>query len=125
MSSTDSTEGSVAPAFLTFTSVDWNLPRNVTVTGVDDAVADGNILYAIVLAPALSSDPNYSGLVSSTPSVAVTNQDNDAAGVILTQSGGISSISEVGITDTYDIELATQPPTGHGASFTRRSSNSG
>ena len=31
----------MAPASVTFTPADWNLPQTVTVTGVDDAIVDG------------------------------------------------------------------------------------
>src|SRR5262249_55432853 len=36
-------EGVAAPASLTFTAADWNVPQTVTVTGVDDKVQDGDI----------------------------------------------------------------------------------
>ena len=50
------TEGTVSPATLTFTPANWNTAQTVTVTGVDDAVDDGDIAYTIVTAPATSSD---------------------------------------------------------------------
>ena len=45
LSSSDTTEGTVAPASLTFTTANWNVAQTVTVTGVDDAVDDGDIAY--------------------------------------------------------------------------------
>ena len=47
----------------------------MTVTGVDDAVDDGDQSYTIVTAAATSSDPGYNGLDPA--DVAVTNTDND------------------------------------------------
>ncbi len=44
LSSSDLTEGTVGPDSLTFTSGNWNVAQTVTVTGVDDAVADGDVL---------------------------------------------------------------------------------
>src|SRR5262245_4927339 len=41
LSSSDETEGTVAPAQLTFTKDNWNAPQTVTITGVDDELADG------------------------------------------------------------------------------------
>ena len=41
LSSSDTTEGTVGPASLTFTTANWNAAQTVTVTGVDDAVVDG------------------------------------------------------------------------------------
>src|SRR5438045_4606631 len=43
LSSSDATEGSLSTTVLTFTSGNWNVAQTVTVTGVDDAVNDGNI----------------------------------------------------------------------------------
>ena len=56
LSSSDTTEGTVSPASLTFTPANWNAPQTVTVTGVNDAVDDGDIAYTIVTAPATSTD---------------------------------------------------------------------
>ena len=55
LSSSDTTEGTVSPASVTFTTANWNTPQTVTVTGVDDAVDDGNLSYTIVTAAATSS----------------------------------------------------------------------
>jgi len=48
LSSSDITEGTVAPASVTFTPVTWNVPQTVTVTGVDDLLVDGAVAYTIV-----------------------------------------------------------------------------
>jgi hypothetical protein len=45
--------------------------QTVTVTGVDDALTDGNITYAIVFSATTSSDPKYAGLTPA--SVTVVN----------------------------------------------------
>ena len=60
MTSSDTTEGVVNVATLTFTPQNWNMPQMLIVTGVDDTVADGNIVFSIVLAAATSTDPNLS-----------------------------------------------------------------
>ena len=75
LSSSDTTEGTVSPASLTFTTGNWSTPQNVTVTGVDDAVGDGDQSYTIVTAAATSSDPTYSGVNAA--DVIVSNTDND------------------------------------------------
>jgi hypothetical protein len=56
------TEGVVPMSDLTFTSTNWNLPQTVAVTGVDDAVQDGDQAYLISLMPAVTVDPLYSGM---------------------------------------------------------------
>ena len=75
LSSSDTTEGNVAPTSLTFTSVNFNTPQQVTITGVDDATVDGNIAYSIITAATTSSDSAYNGL--NPTDVSVTNNDND------------------------------------------------
>ncbi len=76
LSSSDTTEGTVSPASLTFTAADWSTPQTVTVTGVDDTELDGDVGYSIVTATAASADPAYDGLDAA--DVSVTNQDDDA-----------------------------------------------
>ena len=52
-------------------------------TGVDDALVDGDIAYTIVAAPAVSGDPDYGGLDAA--DVSVTNLDDEVpAGVSVT-----------------------------------------
>jgi hypothetical protein len=75
LSSSDTSEGTVSPSSLTFTSANWNTPKTVTATGVDDAVDDGDITYTIITAPAISADPNYDG--EDAVDVSVTNLDDD------------------------------------------------
>src|SRR5207247_639203 len=62
LSSSDLTEGTVAPASVTFTPANWNTAQTVTVTGVDDFVVDGNVAYAIVTAAHTSTDRGYNGM---------------------------------------------------------------
>ena len=105
LSSSNLAEGSVAPAALTFTAANWNQAQTVTVTGVDDAVVDGNIPYSIITAPAVSTDPNYSG--RNPADVAVTNNDNDTAGV--TVSATTTNAAEGGANGSYSLVLTSQP----------------
>jgi len=73
VSSSDTTEGTVSPSLLTFTSANWNAKQTVPVTGVNDSLDDGNQSYTVVLAAASSSDSGYSGLNPN--DVSVTNTD--------------------------------------------------
>lgn len=76
LASSDASEGSVAPASLTFTRQNAMVPQTVTVRGVDDAQVDGDVGYQVRIGPTTSADPGYNGI---TPlPVGVTNADNDA-----------------------------------------------
>gem|GEM_PF-5919863 len=90
LTSSNTAEGTVAPNTLTFTSANWNVPQTVTVTGVDDAIADGNQPYTIITAPAVSTDSNYNKLDAA--DVSVVNQDNESP--TLTLSANLSTIVE-------------------------------
>ena len=74
----------------------------MTVTGVDDAVDDGDVAYTIVTAAATSTDPNYNGVNAA--DVAVTNTDNDAAGITVTPTTGLTT-TEAGGTATFTVVL--------------------
>ncbi len=75
LTSSLTTEGTVSPSNLTFTTANWNVPQVVTVKGVDDAVIDGDKAYTIVVGAAVSADPVYNGLDPADASA--TNLDND------------------------------------------------
>ncbi|MEG4090962.1 DUF4347 domain-containing protein, partial [Microcoleus sp. Pol12B4] len=108
LTSNNTAEGTVLPANLTFNSTNWNAYQTATITGVDDAVADGDIAYQIITAAdTTTADTHYNNL--NPADVTVTNTDNDIPGVTLTQSAGSTEVTEGGITDTYTLQLNTLP----------------
>ena len=98
VTSQDTSEGTASPSALTFTPTTWNTNQPVTVTGVDDAIDDGTVTWAVRLAPS-SDDANYDNLAD--VDVSVTTTDNDAApGVTLTvapasiaENGGMATVT--------------------------------
>jgi len=82
VTSSDTTECTVAPAALTFTPTNWNIAQTVTVTGVNDSDKDGDITVTIITSAAVSSDSRFGGL--NVPDVTVTNQDDDSVEATLT-----------------------------------------
>ena len=40
---------------MTFTTGDWNIAQTVTLTGVDDVIDDGDIVYTIITAASTST----------------------------------------------------------------------
>jgi hypothetical protein len=106
LSSSDTTEGTISAASLIFTAANWNTPQTVTVTGVSDAIDDGDVAYTIVTAAAVSADPGYSG--RNAADVSAMNQDDDAAGITVTPSTGLTT-TEAGGTATFTVRLNSQP----------------
>src|SRR5205814_2065086 len=102
VSSSNVAEGTDSTPSLTFTAADWSVAQTVTVTGVDDALQDGAIAYTIVLAPAASGDPRYSGMDAA--DVSATNTDNDVAGIAVAPVAGLVT-TEAGGTATFTVVL--------------------
>jgi len=107
LASSDPTEGKVSTSLLWFTSANWNVPQTVLVTGINDQMDDDNSPYWVVTAPASSSDPAYHGLDGA--DLAVFNQDDDTAGIVLLQTGGSTQVTEGSLDDRYSVVLTTQP----------------
>ena len=106
LSSSDETEGTVSPAELTFTVANWNAPQDVTVTGVDDDETDGDVIYTISTAAAVSDDQRYNEMDAD--NVEVTNTDDESAGITVDPTDGLET-DEDGGTDTFDVVLNTEP----------------
>jgi hypothetical protein len=62
LTSSNTAEGRVSTNSLTFTRANYNQPQTITVSGVDDLVADGSQPYKIFTAAAVSTDANYNNL---------------------------------------------------------------
>jgi hypothetical protein len=75
-------------------------------TGANDPVQDGDVTYTIATAAAASADPFYNGINAA--DVAVTNTDNDVAGVTVTPFTGLTT-TEAGGAATFTVVLDTQP----------------
>ncbi len=122
IASNDTTEGTVSPSSLVFTPANWDVPRTVTVTGVDDNLADGNQLFQAAVGVAVSADPNYNGI--NPPNPQVTNFDDDVATVVV-RSAPIIEVSESGGTATFSIVLTTQPTADVRCAVSTSNSNEG
>ncbi len=107
ISSSNPTEGSISTEALIFTPENWDVPQTVTVTGVEDEIADGDVSYTIITTPDLiTNDPNYNGL--NPEDVTITNLDNDQPDIeILSPLELITT--EDGETATFEVVLTTQP----------------
>ncbi|MEQ1505583.1 MAG: right-handed parallel beta-helix repeat-containing protein, partial [Myxococcota bacterium] len=107
LSSLDAGEGTVSPPAITFTPANWATARTVTVTGVDDALADGDQAYQVRVDPGLAIDAVYQAL----PAIALdaTNVDDETATAGITAIGGPVTTTEGGGTDTIDVVLDAAP----------------
>ncbi len=107
VSSNDTTEGTVSPASLTFNNTNWATTQTVTVTGVNDAIDDGNVIYSIVLAIPTGGDATYNTLDPADVSV-TNNDDADAAAITVDPTSGLVT-DETGTEDSFTVVLTSEP----------------
>ena len=107
ISSNDTTEATVSPTAVVFTSANWNVARTITVTGVNDFIADGSIGYTIVNAAATSSDSAFNGLNPADVTGSTTG-NGGLAGIIVTPVSGLFT-TQTGIQATFTVVLTSQP----------------
>ncbi|CAN0584049.1 unnamed protein product, partial [Ectocarpus sp. 12 AP-2014] len=106
VTSLNTAEGIVSPGNLTFTTLNWNIPQTVTVTGQDDIIVDGPQTYNVRLrVTAATSDDAFDPLPNQF--VSVTNQDNDTPGVNVSAING--NTTEAGGTAAFNVTLDSEP----------------
>ena len=81
LSSSNTAEDPLAPSSVTLTSDNRNTAQTVMLTGVDDAVVDGDMASTIVTAPANSGDANYNAL--NPANVSASNTENNVEPVLI------------------------------------------
>lgn len=98
LASSNTLKATVAPAMLTFTTANWNVAQNVTVTGVEDAdtVADSATITA-----------TSAGLTTRTS--AVTINDNDVLGIAASPANLFLTEGGAAGTATFNVHLTAQP----------------
>jgi large repetitive protein len=106
--SDNSGEGTASVATLTFTTLNWNAPQEVKVTGVNDNIADGAVTYHVVLDNVVSADTNYTP--RDPTDVTLSNLDNDTAGATVTLVATSPNFTtEAGGEAQFDVVLLSQP----------------
>ena len=115
VASSDTAQGTVSPAMLTFTSANWSTAQTVTLTGVDDNpdAADGSQTYTVSLTvdTANTADANYDALSAVT--IHAVNADDELGLDVGTVSG---PATEAGGTATFTVRLVTDPALATAAS---------
>lgn len=110
VSSSNTKEGTVSPTTLQFTQANWAMPQTVTITGVQDEVADGAQTYQVKLANAASPDPGYSGKFGT--QLDVTNVDDDMVGYEVSGQSGTQTSEDGTLAVTFSVKLKSKPAGG-------------
>ena len=116
--SDDLTEGTVSTDELTFTAANWDTPQTVTITGVDDAIVDGNIPYTVQLSldAVNTTDPVYVAPLDPTD-VSVTNLDNDEAVISISDETVIEGNSGTTAMQFTVTHSGAEVPAGYTVSY--------
>ncbi len=107
LSSSNTEEGTVSPASLTFNASNWNSPQTVTVTGIDDSVADKDVAYTVELANVVSEDENYNGKFGKT--INAVNIDNETVGITVNPPNSPFEILENAAQVNIKMALKSEP----------------
>ena len=102
-SSCTSAQASVS---LTFATYNWSTAQTVKACGQQDVVDDGNVTYTLRVGPPTGA-VEYATLPLQT--VAVTNSDDDVAGITVTPGATPLITTENGATATFTVRLNTSP----------------
>ncbi len=123
VASSDTGEGTVGPSTLAFTTADWSTAQTVTLTGVDDAAADGNRDYTVTLTidQTNTADANYDALPAVT--VYARNRD-DEFGLNVSAVSGQATEAAGGMA-TFTVALRTQPTAAVTVSVSSRDAGEG
>jgi hypothetical protein len=107
LSSNNESEGTIDKSSLTFTEATWNVPQTVTITGVDDDIADDDIVFNIEFEKATSTDDNYDGLKPD-EDVIVRNSDDETPGYTVAPIDGLWT-TEGMLSTIINVKLKSKP----------------
>lgn len=112
LSISNTAEGTISQTSITITNANWNnsVANEVTITGVDDLLTDGDVTYNLVTGDPTSADPLYDAITAAqVADPLLTNIDNDLPGFTVNPSS--LTFSENGGTATFTVKLNAQPLT--------------
>lgn len=107
ITSSNTSEITVSPSSLNFTTGNWNTPQTVTITSVLDGIDDGDQNVNISFGNSSSTDPKYSSL--SIPAVTAINTDSNEPLVRIQNLSASSMLENGSSTITFEIRLSLKP----------------
>ena len=105
----DTTEVSVSPTSVVFGTGNWSTAQTISLVGVEDGIADGNLSTNLTVYIDNSTDSDYNTGIDNATVVVNSIDSSSVSAITLTTTGGINSVTESGTTDTFTLALATRP----------------
>ena len=96
ISSSQTTQATTSPSFITFSTSNWNTYKTITVTGVNNNLIEGNKPFNVVFGAAVGGGAVFNGVTP--PLVSGTNQDTNTPSINLSTTtvsaneGGAASV---------------------------------
>ena len=115
VSVSDTSEASISPNSLSFTSTTYNTAQTVTVTGKDDSIFDGTQSYNVVLNPSSTADSDYNGL--SDVNVAMTTTDDESAPGISINSPSVTEGDSGSTNLTFTVSMSLASASQHTVNY--------
>jgi hypothetical protein len=115
VSSSDMTEGQVTDpptGDVVFTTANWSTPKIVTVTGQDDAIADGNVSFTVDLGNASSLDGDYNGVLPSPNILSFECVDDETPGITVSAGSSLLVSESDALTGnfcSFEVVLNSEP----------------
>jgi hypothetical protein len=104
----DVSEAKLTVTSVSFTTSNWKTPKSVTVTGVDDEVADGSQDSKVLVGVVTSDDPGYDG--KNPPDVDIRTTDDDSADIIVVPPAQtLTGEAADAATITFSVKLTSAP----------------
>ncbi|MCP4887379.1 MAG: hypothetical protein GY904_12290, partial [Planctomycetaceae bacterium] len=99
----------VSPTVLAFTSASWNTPQVVTVSAINDTIAENTLRTEI--SHSISSSLGAASEFANTSDVGVKVKvlDDDAKSIVVKETGGSTFVVEGRSDDEYTLKLTAQP----------------
>ena len=126
VASSDTTRVTVSPSSITFHAASWNTPQLITVTGVDNANATGDLPFQITFGTTTSADANYNGLtVTNYNGYLVDDDDLALASLISLEALGYAGTGNLASTGYSSAPAFLQAMSGDGSEVFFRSGEAG
>lgn len=104
VSAASNSQLSLGNSVLTFTPQNWGTAQNITLTAVNDTVAEG-AHSALVRLTSASNDARYNNYVMADVPVTITDNETGPR-LVLTHTSGSTNVTEGGPTDTFTVAFA-------------------
>ncbi len=102
-------EINASPDTVTFTPTTWDQPQYVTISAVEDGVADNDQGTNFTVAVSDSNDPNYSSELGTIRVPVSVIDSGNVSGIVITSSGGNNQLNENGDGDSFTVALSMKP----------------